>query len=69
MADAFIIETSQFTAGIVSAHHSGYQFYASHPAMMPLEGKIFGSPKAAQYAAEQLAGDTEPAPARGRRAW
>ena len=69
MADAFVIETSKFTAGIIAAQDRGYRFYASHPDMLPLEGTIFGSPRAAQKAAEKLAGDRTPAPARGRSGW
>ena len=55
MADAFVIETTEFTAGIVAAHPRGYRFYASHPSMSLLEGQIVGSPQAAQKAAEKLA--------------
>jgi len=66
MANAFVIETTRFTAGIIAAQGKGFRFYASHPAMVPLEGAIFGSPSAAQRAAEKLAGDREPPPARGR---
>jgi hypothetical protein len=68
MADAFIIETAQFAAGIVAADAKGFRFYASHPAMLKLEGETFGSPRAAQRAAERLAGDLRIAPARGPRA-
>jgi hypothetical protein len=55
MADAFVIEVSRFTAGIVAGQRKGFRFYASHPAMAPLEGRVFGSPLAAQKAAEKLA--------------
>ncbi len=54
MTDAFIIETSTITAGIVAAYGQGFRFYASHPAMFVLDGQIFGTPKAAQRAAEKL---------------
>ena len=64
MADAYVIETSQFTAGIIAAQHKGYRFYASHPTMLQLEGEIFSSPRAAQVAAERLAGDIRTAPSR-----
>jgi len=67
MADAYVIETSQFTAGIIAAQQRGYRFYASHPAMLKLEGEIFSSPIAAQRAAERLAGDLRVAPTRGPR--
>ena len=69
MANAFVIETSRFTAGIIAAQDRGYRFYASHPAMVPLEGAFFVSPRAAQRAAEKLAGDSEAPPARGRARW
>jgi hypothetical protein len=55
MSDAYIIETPVMTAGIVAAQEKGFRFYASHPAMFPLEGKIFESVKAAQRAADILA--------------
>ena len=55
MTDAFIIETSTITAGIVAAQGQGFRFYASHPSMSSLDGQIFVSPKAAQRAAEELA--------------
>lgn len=55
MSDAYIIETATMTAGIVAAQDKGFRFYASHPVMSALEGKIFESPKAAQRAADELA--------------
>jgi hypothetical protein len=54
MTDAYIIETSTLTAGIVAAQGRGFRFYASHPAMFALEGQVFDSLKAAQKAAEKL---------------
>lgn len=54
MTDAYIIETKTVTAGIVAAHGRGFRFYASHPTMFALEGRVFESPKAAQAAAEKL---------------
>ena len=56
MTDAFIIETSTITAGIVAAYGQGFRFYASHPAVFSLDGQVFGTPKAAQRAAEKLVG-------------
>jgi hypothetical protein len=55
MTDAYIIETTMLTAGIVAAHGRGFRFYASHPSMFVLDGQVFDSPKAAQNAAEKLA--------------
>ncbi len=55
MSDAYIIETPLMTAGIVAAQEKGFRFYASHPAMYPLEGKVFESVKSAQRAADILA--------------
>jgi hypothetical protein len=60
MTDAFIIETSTITAGIVAAYGQGFRFYASHPSMFSLDGQFFGTPKAAQRAAEILAGGPSP---------
>ena len=65
MTDAFIIETSTLTAGIVAAYEQGFRFYASHPAMFALEGRMFGTVKAAQRAAEKLAADVEPSKTTG----
>ncbi len=55
MTDAYIIETTMLTAGIVAAHGRGFRFYASHPSMFVMDGQVFDSPKAAQNAAEKLA--------------
>jgi hypothetical protein len=60
MSDAFIIETSTLTAGIVTAYEQGFRFYASHPAMLSLEGQVFGTLKAAQRAAEAMAAQIGP---------
>ena len=60
MTDAFIIETSTLTAGIVAAYGQGFRFYASHPAMFVLDGRFFSTPKAAQRAAEEVAADLSP---------
>ncbi len=54
MSDAFIIETSSMTAGIVAAQGQGFCFYASHPSMFALEGAFFDSLKSAQRAVERL---------------
>jgi hypothetical protein len=63
MSDAYIIETPLMTAGIVAAQEKGFRFYASHPAMFPLEGKVFESVKAAQRAADILAATFRTPPA------
>jgi hypothetical protein len=65
MTDAFIIETTTMTAGIVAAHGRGFRFYASHPSMFVLEGQVFESPKAAQNAAEKVARTPREKAARG----
>ena len=68
MSDAFIIETSTITAGIVAAYGHGFRFYASHPTMFSLDGQTFGTLKAAQRAAEKLAsGLKSPSPERLKR--
>ena len=54
MTNAFVIETSNFTAGIVTGERAGFRFYAAHRAMASLEGTIYRSPQAAQVAAERL---------------
>lgn len=56
MADAYIIEISGYTAGIVARDHAGqaFTFFASHPAFYPIEGHRFGAPSAASRAAKRL---------------
>ena len=54
MPKAFVIETSQITAGIVIRERGGFRFYAAHPAMFRLEQTLHASPRAAQLAAERL---------------
>jgi hypothetical protein len=59
MANAFIIETGAVTAGIIALQdRGGFRFYASHPAMYPLDGQIFRSVKAAERAAAERLGKT-----------
>jgi hypothetical protein len=67
MGNAFIIEVSGHAAGIVTNERNRFRFYASDPAMASLDGQLFGSPKAAESAAERLTAETvvEP-PDRGR---
>ncbi len=67
MADAFIIEMPTMTAGIVAIEGHDFRFYASHPAVQAIDGKVFGSLKAARRAAETLAREPERAPYRNRR--
>jgi hypothetical protein len=71
MADAFVIEVSRFTAGIVAGQRKQFRFFASHPTMAALEGRVFGSPIAAQRAAERLAAETLTGDAAGnfRKLW
>lgn len=56
MADAYVIEVSGHTAGIVARDHGGeaFTFFASNRAFDALEGKRFSVPAAASKAARQL---------------
>jgi hypothetical protein len=65
MADAFVIQTADLTAGIVVLERSGVRFYASEPAFHGLDGKLFKSIRAARQAVQQLdrtPGSTEERP-------
>jgi hypothetical protein len=55
MADAFVIETSLGTAGVVARDTIGFRFYASQPPFFALEGRRFATPAAARRSAEKLA--------------
>jgi hypothetical protein len=54
MADAFVIQTAELTAGIVVLERSGVRFYASEPAFNGLDGKLFKNVRAARQAVQQL---------------
>jgi hypothetical protein len=56
MADAYVIEVSGYTAGIVARDHGGeaFTFFASNRAFEALEGKRFSAPAAAAQAARRL---------------
>ncbi|MDB5397796.1 MAG: hypothetical protein JWM91_5302 [Rhodospirillales bacterium] len=55
MSQAFIIEVFGCTAGILAKEQNRFRFYASHPLMKSLEGRLFKSPRGAEVAAEQIA--------------
>jgi hypothetical protein len=54
MANAFVIEVFNQTAGIVVAEERGFRFFSSKRAFDPLEGGHFGSARAAERAAKAL---------------
>jgi hypothetical protein len=54
MADAFVIQSADLTAGIVVAERGGVRFYASEREFHGLDGKIFKSIRAARQAVDQL---------------
>jgi hypothetical protein len=54
MADAFVIQTAELTAGIVVLERSGVRFYASEPEFHGLDGKLFKNIRAARQAVQQL---------------
>jgi len=55
MADAFVIETTAGTAGIVAADGIGFRFYASLAPFFVIEGCRFASPADARRSAEAIA--------------
>ncbi|HWK44210.1 MAG TPA: hypothetical protein VNT30_05805 [Stellaceae bacterium] len=55
MADAFVIETTAGTAGIVAADGIAFRFYASQPPFFVIEGCCFASPADARRSAEAIA--------------
>ncbi len=54
MADAFVIQSADETAGIVVIEHGGVRFFASAPAYVQLDGKSFKSVRAAKRAVDEL---------------
>jgi|GEM_PF-1304007 hypothetical protein len=54
MADAFVIQSADLTAGIVVVERSGVRFYASDRDFHDLDGKIFKNIRAARQAVERL---------------
>ena len=54
MADAFVIQSADLTAGIVVVERSGVRFYASEREFHGLDGKIFKNVRAARQAVERL---------------
>jgi hypothetical protein len=54
MSQAFIVEVFGCTAGILAKEGNRFRFYASSPAMKPLEGQMFRNPKEAERAADQI---------------
>ncbi len=54
MADAFVISTADFTAGILVSQRRGLRFEASSSQMRSLQDRIFATPEAAERAVEQL---------------
>ncbi|WP_375779222.1 hypothetical protein ACE103_09630 [Bradyrhizobium sp. ma5] len=54
MSQAYIIEVSDRTAGIVVSDNSGFCFFSSERAFDRLDGGYFGSARAAERAARAL---------------
>ncbi len=54
MFEAYIIEVSNRTAGIVVSEERGVRFFSSERAFDSLDGGHFGSPRAAERAARAL---------------
>lgn len=56
MSKAFIVEVDEVAAGLAVREPDGFRFYATDRQFSGMEGKLFGSPKAAERAAAQIAG-------------
>jgi hypothetical protein len=57
MLDAYVIEASGRTAGIVArdSQNNSFNFYSAVPRFNPIEGQRFSDPLAAERAARMLA--------------
>jgi hypothetical protein len=57
MLDAYVIEVSGRTAGIVArdSQNNSFNFYSAVPRFNPIEGQRFSDPLAAERAARMLA--------------
>jgi hypothetical protein len=58
MSDAYVIQVSGFTAGIVTRETEGcgFNFFSAAPRFNAMEGQHFSDPLAAERAARKLAG-------------
>jgi hypothetical protein len=56
MSDAYVIQVSGFTAGIVSRETEGcgFHFFSAAPRFSAMEGQHFSDPLAAERAARKL---------------
>ncbi|MGB8842373.1 MAG: hypothetical protein WCC64_15040 [Aliidongia sp.] len=54
MADAFVIQSADLTAGIVVVERGGVRFYASDRNFHELDGKIFKNVRAARQAVDGM---------------
>jgi hypothetical protein len=61
MSSAYVISTTQFTAGILSGLEKGLRFDSSHSTTRPLQGRVFTSPEAAQQAVARIIEKKRPA--------
>ncbi|MBB4199806.1 hypothetical protein CCR94_24145 [Rhodoblastus sphagnicola] len=57
MHNAYIIETGEFAAGIVTRERRGFVFHAAADAFRLLDGRLFDSLAKAQRAADTLRRD------------
>jgi hypothetical protein len=58
MSDTYIIETRKEAAGIVVHDRCGFRFFTTHD-FNHLEGRLFGSPKDAEAAAQRHIGERQ----------
>jgi hypothetical protein len=59
MSDTYIIETRKGAAGIVVHDRRGFRFFAATHDFNHLEGRLFGSPKDAEAAAQRHIGERQ----------
>jgi hypothetical protein len=54
MHHAYIIETGETAAGIVTREKQGFVFHAAEATFRAMDGQLFDSPQKAQRAAEKI---------------
>jgi hypothetical protein len=61
MSDAFVIEVEGDAVGLVVKEREGFRFVASNRDHLPLEGRLFRSPNAAERAVVEARRQTKAA--------
>jgi hypothetical protein len=63
MADAFVIEHRNVTAGIAVRERGGFRFYSSHALFLPIEARKFRRLRDIETAVRRIAEDHRRRPA------